>query len=115
TEVMEARTGQSGVCQGTESETGERRPVRARGVEENLALFEVSRPSGSGGGEGWLRAKIDEASPYIVMREPVLYRMKFAAHQQTGHKRCIYPTYHFTHSNSDALDGITPSLCTLGF
>ena len=62
-----------------------------------------------------MRAKIDMASPFIVMRDPVLYRIKFAEHHQTGNKWCIYPMYDFTHCISDALEGITHSLCTLEF
>jgi glutaminyl-tRNA synthetase len=66
-------------------------------------------------GTACLRAKIDMASPFIVMRDPVLYRIKFAEHHQTGNKWCIYPMYDFTHCISDALEGITHSLCTLEF
>ena len=62
-----------------------------------------------------LRAKIDMASPFMVMRDPVLYRIKFASHHQTGDKWCIYPMYDFTHCISDAIERITHSLCTLEF
>ncbi|MDG6693134.1 glutamate--tRNA ligase family protein, partial [Staphylococcus aureus] len=84
-------------------------------VEENLALFEKMRAGGFEEGKACLRAKIDMASPFIVMRDPVLYRIKFAEHHQTGNKWCIYPMYDFTHCISDALEGITHSLCTLEF
>ncbi len=98
---------------GTLKAPGKNSPYRDRSVEENPALFEKS----SGGfeeGKACLRAKIDMASPFIVMRDPVLYRIKFAEHHQTGNKWCIYPMYDFTHCISDALEGITHSLCTTG-
>ena len=94
---------------------GKNSPYRDRSVEENLALFEKMRAGGFKEGEACLRAKIDMASPFIVMRDPVLYRIKFADHHQTGSKWCIYPMYDFTHCISDALEGITHSLCTLEF
>lgn len=72
------------------------------------------RSGGFEEGKACLRAKIDMASPFIVMRDPVLYRIKFADHHQTGSKWCIYPMYDFTHCISDALEGITHSLCTTG-
>ncbi len=73
------------------------------------------RSGGFEEGKACLRAKIDMASPFMVMRDPVLYRIKFAEHHQTGNKWCIYPMYDFTHCISDALEGITHSLCTLEF
>lgn len=73
------------------------------------------RAGGFEEGKACLRAKIDMASPFIVMRDPVLYRIKFAEHHQTGNKWCIYPMYDFTHCISDATEGITHSLCTLEF
>ena len=94
---------------------GKNSPYRDRSVEENLALFEKMRAGGFEEGKACLRAKIDMASPFIVMRDPVLYRIKFAEHHQTGNKWCIYPMYDFTHCISDALEGITHSLCTLEF
>ncbi len=94
---------------------GKNSPYRDRSVEENLALFEKMRTGGFEEGKACLRAKIDMASPFIVMRDPVLYRIKFADHHQTGSKWCIYPMYDFTHCISDALEGITHSLCTLEF
>ncbi len=94
---------------------GKNSPFRDRSVEENLALFEKMRAGGFEEGKACLRAKIDMASPFIVMRDPVLYRIKFAEHHQTGNKWCIYPMYDFTHCISDALEGITHSLCTLEF
>ncbi|PAA96317.1 glutamine--tRNA ligase [Serratia fonticola] len=94
---------------------GKDSPYRTRTVEENLALFEKMRNGEFAEGTACLRAKIDMASPFIVMRDPVIYRIKFAEHHQTGNKWCIYPMYDFTHCISDALEGITHSLCTLEF
>ncbi|MBY8204016.1 glutamine--tRNA ligase [Vibrio fluvialis] len=100
---------------GTLTEPGKHSPYRDRSVEENLALFEKMRDGGFAEGQACLRAKIDMASSFIVMRDPVLYRVRFAEHHQTGDKWCIYPMYDFTHCISDALEGITHSLCTLEF
>ncbi|WP_438335585.1 glutamine--tRNA ligase [Edwardsiella tarda] len=100
---------------GTLTSPGKNSPFRDRSVEENLALFERMRQGEFAEGSACLRAKIDMASPFIVMRDPVLYRIKFAEHHQTGNKWCIYPMYDFTHCISDALEGITHSLCTLEF
>ncbi len=100
---------------GTLTAPGKNSPYRDRSVEENLALFQKMRDGGFEEGKVCLRAKIDMASSFIVMRDPVLYRIKFAEHHQTGNKWCIYPMYDFTHCISDALEGITHSLCTLEF
>ena len=100
---------------GTLTSPGKNSPYRDRSVEENLALFEKMRNGEFAEGAACLRAKIDMASNFIVMRDPVLYRVKFAEHHQTGKKWCIYPMYDFTHCISDALEGITHSLCTLEF
>ena len=100
---------------GTLTAPGKNSPYRDRSVEENLALFEKMRNGEFAEGKACLRAKIDMASSFIVMRDPVLYRIKFAEHHQTGNKWCIYPMYDFTHCISDALEGITHSLCTLEF
>ncbi len=94
---------------------GKNSPFRDRSVEENLELFAKMRNGDFAEGSACLRAKIDMASPFFVMRDPVLYRIKFADHHQTGSKWCIYPMYDFTHCISDALEGITHSLCTLEF
>ncbi len=94
---------------------GRNSPFRDRPVEDNLALFAIMRNGGFAEGSACLRAKIDMASSFMVMRDPVLYRIKFAEHHQTGTKWCIYPMYDFTHCISDALEGITHSLCTLEF
>ena len=100
---------------GTLTEPGKNSPYRDRSVEENLALFEKMKNGEFAEGKASLRAKIDMASPFMVMRDPVLYRIKFASHHQTGNKWCIYPMYDFTHCISDALERITHSLCTLEF
>lgn len=100
---------------GTLTEPGKNSPYRDRSVEENLALFEKMKNGEFEEGKACLRAKIDMASPFIVMRDPVIYRVKFAHHHQTGDKWCIYPMYDFTHCISDAIERITHSLCTLEF
>ena len=100
---------------GTLTEPGKNSPYRDRSIEENLALFERMKNGEFAEGTLSLRAKIDMASPFMVMRDPVLYRIKFASHNQTGDKWCIYPMYDFTHCISDAIERITHSLCTLEF
>lgn len=100
---------------GTLTEPGKNSPYRDRTIEENLALFEKMKNGEFAEGKVSLRAKIDMASPFMVMRDPVLYRIKFASHHQTGDKWCIYPMYDFTHCISDAIERITHSLCTLEF
>ncbi|KXI30810.1 glutamine--tRNA ligase [Paraglaciecola hydrolytica] len=94
---------------------GENSPYRDTSVSENLALFEKMKNGEFKEGECLLRAKIDMASPFMCMRDPALYRVKFAHHHQTGDAWCIYPMYDFTHCISDAIEGITHSLCTLEF
>ena len=100
---------------GTLTEPGKNSPYRDRSVEENLELFERMKNGEFAEGTLSLRAKIDMASPFMVMRDPVIYRIKFASHHQTGDKWCIYPMYDFTHCISDAIERITHSLCTLEF
>jgi len=100
---------------GNLTQPGKPSPYRDTSPAENLALFEKMRAGGFKEGECSLRAKIDMASSFICMRDPVIYRIKFAHHHQTGDKWCIYPMYDFTHCISDALEGITHSLCTLEF
>jgi len=100
---------------GTLTEPGRPSPYRDTSPEENLALFEKMRAGEFKEGECCLRAKINMASPIMCMRDPVIYRIKFAHHHQSGDKWCIYPMYDFTHCISDALEGITHSLCTLEF
>ncbi|MEZ8283505.1 glutamine--tRNA ligase [Vibrio splendidus] len=100
---------------GTLKEPGKASPYRDRNPEENLALFEKMRDGGFEEGKACLRAKIDMSSSFMVMRDPVIYRVRFAHHHQTADKWCIYPMYDFTHCISDALEGITHSICTLEF
>ena len=90
-------------------------PYRNRSVEENLKLFEEMKEGKYADGEKVLRAKIDMASPNMVMRDPVIYRILHASHHRTGDTWCIYPLYDFAHPLSDALEGITHSICTLEF
>ncbi|WP_445766467.1 glutamine--tRNA ligase [Rheinheimera sp.] len=100
---------------GNLTQPGKASPTRDTSPAENLALFEKMRAGGFKEGECSLRAKIDMASSFMCMRDPVIYRVKFAHHHQTGDSWCIYPMYDFTHCISDALEGITHSLCTLEF
>ncbi|WP_350996240.1 glutamine--tRNA ligase [Shewanella sp. TB7-MNA-CIBAN-0143] len=100
---------------GSLKEPGKNSPYRDTSVEENLALFEKMRKGEFKEGECALRAKIDMASPFMCMRDPIIYRIRFAHHHQTGDKWCIYPMYDFTHCISDAIENITHSICTLEF
>jgi glutaminyl-tRNA synthetase len=100
---------------GTLTEPGKNSPYRERSVEENLDLFRRMRAGEFGDGEHLLRAKIDMASPNMNLRDPALYRIKHATHHNTGDKWCIYPMYDFTHGQSDAIEHITHSLCSLEF
>ncbi len=100
---------------GTLTEPGKDSPYRTRSVEENLDLFARMRAGEFEEGVHVLRAKIDMASPNINLRDPTLYRIRRATHHRTGDRWCIYPTYDFAHPISDALEGITHSLCTLEF
>ena len=100
---------------GTLTEPGRESPWRNRSVEENLDLFRRMRAGEFADGERVLRAKINMASPNLVMRDPTLYRIRHAAHHRTGDTWCIYPMYDYTHCLSDSIEGITHSLCTLEF
>ncbi|MDA8227099.1 MAG: glutamine--tRNA ligase/YqeY domain fusion protein [Desulfitobacterium hafniense] len=100
---------------GTLTESGKESPYRNRSVEENLDLFERMRAGEFEDGSRVLRAKIDMSSPNLNMRDPVLYRIMRAHHHRTGDKWCIYPMYDYAHPISDALEGITHSICTLEF
>lgn len=100
---------------GTLKAPGRPSPYRERSVEENLALFEQMKNGDIDEGAAVLRAKIDMASPNISLRDPTLYRVRKIHHHQTGDEWCIYPMYDFTHPISDALEGVTHSLCTLEF
>ncbi|MDO3382303.1 glutamine--tRNA ligase/YqeY domain fusion protein [Gilvimarinus algae] len=100
---------------GTLTEPGRNSPTRDRSVEENLTLFEKMRAGEFDEGRCSLRAKIDMASPNINMRDPVIYRIKKVRHHHTGDKWCVYPSYDFAHGQSDAIEGVTHSICTLEF
>jgi glutaminyl-tRNA synthetase len=100
---------------GTLTEPGKDSPYRNRSIEENLDLFERMRKGEFEEGSHVLRAKIDMASPNIVMRDPTLYRIRKVTHHRTGDAWCIYPMYDFTHCLSDAIENITHSICTLEF
>ena len=100
---------------GTLTEPGKDSPDRNRSIEENLDLFERMKNGEFPEGAYTLRAKIDMKSPNINLRDPALYRIKYAEHPRTGKKWCIYPMYDFTHPISDAIEGITHSICTLEF
>jgi glutaminyl-tRNA synthetase len=100
---------------GTLTESGKNSPCRERPPEENLDLFTRMRAGEFPDGAFVLRAKIDMASPNLNMRDPVLYRIRRESHHRTGDKWCIYPMYDYTHPISDALEGITHSICTLEF
>jgi glutaminyl-tRNA synthetase len=100
---------------GTLTEPGKDSPYRNRSVEENLDLFERMRKGEFPDGSRVLRAKIDMASGNLNMRDPVMYRILHATHHRTGEEWCVYPTYDFTHGQSDSIEGITHSLCSLEF
>jgi glutaminyl-tRNA synthetase len=100
---------------GTLTEPGKNSPYRERSIEENLDLFERMKAGGFPDGARTLRAKIDMASPNLNMRDPVMYRILHATHHRTGDEWCIYPTYDFAHGQSDSLERITHSICTLEF
>ncbi|MFQ3207034.1 MAG: glutaminyl-tRNA synthetase [Glaciecola sp.] len=100
---------------GTLTQAGNNSPYRESSPEDNMALFAKMRAGEYKEGECSLRAKIDMTSSFMCMRDPVIYRVKFAHHHQTGDKWCIYPMYDFTHCISDAIEGISHSLCTLEF
>ena len=104
-----------GKYRGTLTEPGVNSPFRNRSVEENLDLFERLRAGEFEEASRTLRAKIDMESPNLVMRDPVMYRILYATHHNTGDKWCIYPMYDFTHCISDSIEGITHSLCSLEF
>jgi len=100
---------------GTPTQAGRRNKYADRSVEENLRLFREMRDGKYKDGEKVLRAKIDMASPNMLMRDPLLYRIKHAHHHRTGDKWCIYPMYDFAHGQSDSIEHVTHSICTLEF
>ena len=100
---------------GTPTEPGKNSPYRDRSADENLDLFRRMRAGEFKEGEKTLRAKIDMSSPNMHLRDPLMYRIKFAHHHRTGDKWCIYPMYDFAHGQSDSIEEITHSICTLEF
>ena len=100
---------------GTVTVPGTESPWRNRSVEENLDLFERMRAGEFGDGEKVLRAKIDMAHPNMLLRDPIMYRILHSEHHRTGNKWCIYPMYDYAHGESDSIERITPSICTLEF
>ncbi|WP_372862263.1 glutamine--tRNA ligase/YqeY domain fusion protein [Spongiibacter sp.] len=113
--VCELSADQAREYRGTLTEPGRNSPFRERSVEENLTEFAAMRDGAYDEGTKVLRAKIDMAAPNMNMRDPIIYRIRKQSHHQTGDKWCIYPTYDFTHGQSDAIEGITHSICTLEF
>ena len=119
------RTGKAYVCslssedirsgRGTPSEAGTNSPFRDRGVDENLSLFRKMKTGDFSDGEHVLRAKIDMAHPHMLLRDPIMYRIRHVEHHRTGNDWCIYPTYDYTHGQSDSIEQITHSICTLEF
>ena len=103
------------LLRGTPTEAGKHSPYRERTVDENLSLFEKMKNGQFKEGVCVLRAKIDMASSNLNMRDPIMYRIRFAEHHRTGNKWCIYPTYDWAHGQSDSIEGITHSICTLEF
>lgn len=106
---------QIAAMKGTPTEPGKDSPFRTRTVEENLDLFERMRNGEFKDGERVLRARIDMASPNMHLRDPLMYRIKHTAHHRTGTRWCIYPMYDFAHGQSDSIERITHSICTLEF
>ena len=113
--VCDLNAEQAREYRGTLTEPGTNSPYRERSVEENLDLFVRMKAGEFDEGAKVLRAKIDMASPNMNLRDPIMYRIRKIHHHQTGDKWCIYPNYDFTHGQSDALEGITHSICTLEF
>jgi glutaminyl-tRNA synthetase len=123
--VQLIKAGQAFVCdlsadeirkhRGTLTEPGQESPYRNRTVQENLALFERMKAGKFPDGVRTLRAKIDMASPNLNLRDPIMYRILHAEHHRTGNKWCIYPMYDFAHGQSDSIERVTHSICTLEF
>ena len=113
--VCDLSAGEIREYRGTLTDPGKNSPYRDRSLEENLDLFERMRAGEYADGERVLRAKIDMASPNLNMRDPVLHRILHESHHRTGNRWCIYPTYDFAHGQSDSIEGITHSICTLEF
>jgi len=113
--VCELTPEQAREYRGSLTEPGKNSPFRERSVEENIDQFQRMTAGEFADGAKVLRAKIDMAAPNMNLRDPILYRIRHAHHHQTGDKWCVYPSYDFTHGQSDAIEGITHSICTLEF
>jgi len=113
--VDDSTSEEIGAAKGTPTSAGVPTPGRNRPIEENLRLFQEMREGKYSDGAMVLRAKIDLASPNMHMRDPIIYRIKHAHHHRTGDKWCIYPMYDFAHGQSDSIERITHSVCTLEF
>lgn len=113
--VDDSTSEEMAAMKGTPVEPGINSPYRNRTVEENMALFEQMKNGAFAEGAHVLRAKIDMSSTNMLMRDPIIYRIKFAKHHRTGDTWCIYPMYDFAHGQSDSIEGITHSICTLEF
>lgn len=113
--VDDSTSEEMAAMKGTPTEPGKNSPYRDRSVDENLALFERMKNGEFPDGTHTLRAKIDMAHINMLMRDPILYRIKHAHHHRTGDKWCIYPMYDFAHGQSDSIENITHSICTLEF
>ena len=113
--VDDSTSAEIAAMKGTPTEAGKNSPFRDRAIEENLDLLARMKNGEFPDGSRTLRAKIDMASPNMLMRDPVMYRIKHADHHRTGNKWCIYPMYDFAHGQSDSIEEVTHSICTLEF
>ncbi|WP_443937563.1 glutamine--tRNA ligase/YqeY domain fusion protein [Pedobacter sp. MW01-1-1] len=113
--VDESSADEIAALKGTPTEPGKDSPFRNRSVAENMDIFTKMKNGEFGDGAYILRAKIDMASPNMLMRDPIIYRIKHAEHHRTGNKWCIYPMYDFAHGQSDSIENITHSICTLEY
>lgn len=113
--VCELSPEEASEYRGWATRPGKESPYRNRSIDDNLMLFEKMKNGELAEGAAVLRAKIDMASPNMNLRDPILYRIRFAEHHQTGKEWCIYPSYDFAHGQEDAIEGITHSICTLEF
>lgn len=113
--VDESSADEIAALKGTPTEPGLDSPYRNRSIEENLDIFTKMKNGEFADGAYILRAKIDMASPNMLMRDPIIYRIKHAEHHRTGNKWCIYPMYDFAHGQSDSIENITHSICTLEY
>ena len=113
--VDESSADEIAALKGTPTEPGQDSPYRNRSIEENLDIFTKMKNGEFADGAYILRAKIDMASPNMLMRDPIIYRIKHAEHHRTGNKWCIYPMYDFAHGQSDSIENITHSICTLEY